>query len=180
MPRSLRAHSLLLMAAFVLAACGGSTSVAQHTPSPIAGALSDGLIAYVSSKGVGVIDPATGKSAVVAPLPQFGAFRVSGPVWGPAPDLAYPAIYFTIHDDRPPERRTSPGVVPYDWLFRVDPFQGTIEPLGASADFESEGPFGLTANEHYLAMTVGCCTDYQVDVLDLTQHSEVGYSLERV
>ena len=171
MPRSLRAHSLLLMAAFVLAACGGSTSVAQHTPSPIAGALSDGLIAYVSSKGVGVIDPATGKSAVVAPLPQFGAFRVSGPVWGPAPDLAYPAIYFTIHDDRPPERRTSPGVVPYDWLFRVDPFQGTIEPLGASADFESEGPFGLTANEHYLAMTVGCCTDYQVDVLDLTQHS---------
>ena len=70
-----------------------------------------------------------------------------------------------------PERRTSPGVVPYDWLFRVDPFKGTIEPLGASADFESEGPFGLAANEHYLALTVGCCTDYQVDVLDLTQKS---------
>ncbi len=80
-------------------------------------------------------------------------------------------IYFAIHDDRPPERRTSPGVVPYDWLFRVDPFRGTIEPLAAGADFESEGPIGLVANAHYLAMTVGCCTDYQVDVLDLTQRS---------
>src|SRR4029077_17981444 len=39
------------------------------------------------------------------------------------------------------------------------------------ADFESEGPIGLVANAHYLAMTVGCCTDYQVDVLDLTQRS---------
>ena len=169
MARITRACSPVLVAVFALAACGGSTPVAQQSPSPIAGALADGLIAYMSSQGVGVIDPDTGKSTVVAPLPQFGAFRVAGPVWGPAPGVAYPVIYFAIHDDRPPERRTSPGVVPYDWLFRVDPFQGTIEPLGASADFESEGPFGLVANEHYLALTVGCCTDYQVDVLDLTQ-----------
>jgi len=171
MARLVRARSLVLIAAFVLAACSGSTSAPQHSPSPIAGALDGGLIAYVSSTGVGVIDPASGKSSVVAPLPQGGAFRVAGPVWGPAPDVAYPVIYFAIHDDRPPERRTSPGVVPYDWLFRVDPFKGTIEPLAAGADFESEGPFGLVANERYLAMTVGCCTDYQVDVLDLTQRS---------
>ena len=171
MARLPHAHSVALIAVLVLAACGGSTSAPQHSPSPIAGALGDGLIAYVSSQGVGVIDPATGKSAVVAPLPAGGAFRVAGPVWGPAPDVAYPVIYFAIHDDRPPERRTSPGVVPYDWLFRVDPFKGTIEPLAAGADFESEGPIGLVANAHYLAMTVGCCTDYQVDVLDLTQRS---------
>ena len=171
MARLPRAHSMVLIAAFVLAACSGSTSAPQHSPSPIAGALSDGLIAYVSSQGVGVIDPGTGKSTVVAPLPQAGAFRVAGPVWGPAPDVAYPVIYFAIHDDRPPERRTSPGVVPYDWLFRVDPFKGTIEPMAAGADFESEGAIGLVANAHYLAMTVGCCTDYQVDVLDLTQGS---------
>jgi len=171
MARLLRARSLAVIAAFVLAACSGSTSAPQHSPSPIAGALNDGLLAYVSSQGVGVIDPGTGKSAVVAPLPQGGAFRVAGPVWGPAPDVAYPVIYFAIHDDRPPERRTSPGVVPYDWLFRVDPFKGTIEPLAAGADFESEGPIGLVANAHYLAMTVGCCSDYQVDVLDLTQRS---------
>src|SRR5262252_5459437 len=107
MARIARACSLLLIAAFTLAACGGSTAAAQRSPSPIAGALSDGLIAYVSGQGVGVIDPGTGKSTVVAPLPQFGAFRVAGPVWGPAPDVAYPDIYFAIHDDRPPERRTS-------------------------------------------------------------------------
>jgi hypothetical protein len=171
MARSFRARSLVLMATFVLASCSGSTSAPQQSPSAIAGALNGGLIAYVASQGVGVIDPGTGKSAVVAPLPQGGAFRVAGPVWGPAPDVAYPVIYFAIHDDRPPERRTSPGVVPYDWLFRVDPFKGTIEPLAAGADFESEGPIGLVANAHYLAMTVGCCTDYQVDVLDLTQRS---------
>ena len=171
MARITRARSLLLVPAFMLAACGGSASSLQPTPSPIAGALNGGLIAYVSSQGVGVIDPGTGKSALVAPLPQAGAFRVAGPVWGPAPDVAYPVIYFAIHDDRPPERRTSPGVVPYDWLFRVDPFKGTIEPLAAGADFESEGPIGLVANAHYLAMTVGCCTDYQVHVLDLTQRS---------
>jgi hypothetical protein len=171
MARLLRARSLVMITAFVLAACSGSTSAPQHSPSPIAGALNGGLIAFVSSQGVGVIDPGTGKSAVVAPLPQGGAFRVAGPVWGPAPDVAYPVIYFAIHDDRPPERRTSPGVVPYDWLFRVDPFKGTIEPLAAGADFESEGPIGLVANAHYLATTVGCCSDYQVDVLDLTQRS---------
>ncbi|HEV2216339.1 MAG TPA: hypothetical protein VGV88_02090 [Candidatus Dormibacteraeota bacterium] len=166
-----RARSLAVIAAFALAACGGSTSAPPNSPSPIAGALSSGLIAYVSGQGVGVIDPATGKSVVAAPLPQGGAFRVTGPVWGPAPDVAYPVIYFAIHDERPPERRTSPGVVPYDWLFRLDPFTGTIEPVAAGADFESEGPFGLAANAHYLAMTVGCCTDYQVDVLDLTLRS---------
>src|SRR6266566_3820359 len=34
-----------------------------------------------------------------------------------------------------------------------------------------QGRIGLVANAHYLAMTVGCCSDYQVDVLDLTQRS---------
>jgi hypothetical protein len=76
-----------------------------------------------------------------------------------------------LHDIRQPERRTTPGVVPYDWLFRIDPFAGTITPIAASADLESNGPFGLAANSHYLALTVGCCTDYQVDVLDLTNPS---------
>src|SRR6202011_4786973 len=90
---------------------------------------------------------------------------------GPAPGLTYPVLYFALHDDRPAERRTTTGVVPYDWLFRVDPFTGAIDPLAASADLQSEGPFGLAANAHYLALTLGCCTDYQVDVLDLTQRS---------
>jgi hypothetical protein len=51
----------------------------------------------------------------------------------------------------------------------VNPFTGVIEPIAASPDMQSEGPFGLTANSHYLAMTVGCCTSYEVDALDLTK-----------
>ena len=162
--------AIALAAALLLSSCGGGSTAATPTPSPITGGLTQGLIAYATSQSIGVIDPATGKSAAVAALPP-GAFRVAGPVWGPAPGLAYPVIYFALHDDRQAERRTSPGVVPYDWLFRADPFTGTLEPLAASADFESEGPFGLAANAHFLALTIGCCTDYQVDVLDLTQRS---------
>jgi len=90
-------------------------------------------------------------------------------VWGPAPGLSYPVLYFAVHDDRPAEGRSSAGVVPYDWLFRVDPFTGVIDPVAASADLQSEGAFGLAANSHYLALTLGCCTAYEVDALDLTQ-----------
>ena len=150
-------------------ACGGGTTPSVQSPTPLTGGLTHGLIAYVVDQGVGVLDPATGKSTIVAPLPGGGAFRVAGPVWGPAPDVSYPVIYFTIHDDRPAESRTSPGVVPYDWLFRVDPFTGAIDPIAASQDSQSEGPIGLVANSHYVALTVGCCATYEVDALDVTQ-----------
>ncbi|TME39960.1 MAG: hypothetical protein E6I61_10455 [Chloroflexi bacterium] len=167
MPRRLA----LMMAVLLLAACTGSSAAPPvHSPSPLAGGLVHGLIAYVADQSVGVLDPATGKSTVVAPLPP-GAFRVSGPVWGPAPGVSHPVLYFTLHDDRGAETRTATGVVPYDWLFRVDPFAGTIDPIAASQDSSSEGPFGLVANSHYVALTVGCCTTYEVDALDLTQAS---------
>ena len=156
--------------AVAIAACGGGGgTVGVKAPSPIISAFSQGLIGYVADQGVGVLDLATGKSTILAPLPAGAAFRVAGPVWGPAPDVAYPVLYFTIHDDRPAERRTTAGVVPYDWLFRVDPFTGGIEPLAASQDSQSEGPIGLVANSHYLALSVGCCASYEVDSLDLTK-----------
>ena len=163
--RNLVAGCILSMA---ITACG-SGPVAVSSPSPLTGGLTQGLIGYVTDQGVGVLDPATGKSTIVAPMPAGGAFRVAGPVWGPAPGIAYPVLYFTIHDDRPAERRTTPGVVPYDWLFRVDPFTGEVDPLAASQDSQSEGPIGLVANSHYVALTVGCCATYEVDALDLTQ-----------
>src|SRR6266850_2022145 len=167
-----RKHCLVAAFTLVATACaGGSPPAANQTPSPVEGALTQGLIAYVAGNGVGVLDPATGKATVVAPLPSGGAFRVSGPVWAPAAGLPYPVLYFTIHDDRPAERRTTSGVVPYDWLFRVDPFAGVITPLAASYDFQSEGPIGLAANGRYLALTVGCCTSYEVDALDVTKPS---------
>ena len=152
MPRFIAA----LAAALVLASCSGKTAAPVASPSPLAGGLARGLIAYVADGGVGVLDPASGKSTIVAPL-QAGLFRVAGPVWAPAPNVDHPVLYFTVHDDRPAERRTTAGVVPYDWLFRVDPFAGTIEPIAASQDSQSEGPIGLVANAHYLSLTVGCC-----------------------
>src|SRR5207302_1375862 len=44
-----------------------------------------------------------------------------------------------------------------------------VGPIAASQDSQSNGPIGLVANAHYLALTVGCCTTYEVDALDLTQ-----------
>ena len=159
----------MLALIFVTSCSGGGTPVAAHSPSPVQGALAGGLIAYLGDKGVGVLDPSTGKSVLVAPLPAGGAFKASGPVWAPAPGKAYPVLYFAIHDVRPAETRSAAGVIPYDWLFRADPFTGEIEPLAASADLASEGPFGLVANTHYLALTSGCCANYEVDAFDLTR-----------
>lgn len=158
------------LALILATACSGGTPIGiVHSPSPVQGALSGGLIAYLGDQGIGVLDPTTGKSMLVAPLPAGAAFKASGPVWASGPGVTYPVLYFTIHDDRPAERRTSAGVVPYDWLFRADPFAGTIEPVAASADLQSEGPFGLVANSHYLALTVGCCANYEADAFDLTR-----------
>lgn len=159
----------LAIAVLMITACTGGSSVAQTTPSTLAGALTNGLIAYISDAGVGVLDPGTGKSTVVAPLPAGGIFRTSGPVWGRSPDTTYPVIYFSIHDDRLAERRTTQGVVPYDWLFRVDPFKGTVDAVAAQQDSSSEGPLGMAASDRYVAFSVGCCTDYEVDALDLAR-----------
>src|SRR5690348_12296412 len=140
-------------AVLFLIACSGGGAAPARSPSALTGGLTQGLIAFVADQGVGVLDPATGKSTIVAPLPP-GAFRVAGPVWAPAPNIDHPVLYFTVHDDRPAESRTAAGVVPYDWLFRVDPFAGTIDAVAASHDSQSEGPIGLVANSHYLGLTV--------------------------
>jgi hypothetical protein len=164
-----KALTVLAAAALLVAACSETASAPPaKSPSPLSGGLTNGLIAYVADQGVGVLDPSTGKSTIVAPLPP-GTFRIAGPVWAPGPNVNHPVLYFTLHDDRPAETRNTSGVVPYDWLFRVDPFAGTIDPLAASQDSASEGPFGIVANSHYVALTVGCCTSYEVDAFDLTQ-----------
>src|SRR5258705_13967857 len=87
----LRKVSLSTLVIVLVASCTGSgTPVAQVTPSPVEGALGQGLIAYVAGSGLGVLDPSTGKNTVVAPLPAGGAFRITGPVWAPAPGVTYP------------------------------------------------------------------------------------------
>ena len=164
-----RSWAVLAIVVVATVACGGGTAGGGQSPTPVSGGLAQGLIAYVVDQGVGVLDPSTGKSTIIAPMPAGAAFRVAGPVWGPAPGVSHPVIYFTIHDDRPAESRNTAGVVPYDWLFRVDPFTGVIDPIAASEDFQSEGPIGLVANSHYVALTFGCCATYEVDALDVTQ-----------
>src|SRR5207249_9573705 len=168
--RHMPGAAAIAAAVLLLTACSSTPASPVHSPSPFTGGLTEGLIAYVADQGVGVLDPTTGKSVIVAPL-QPGTFRVAGPVWAPAPGVNHPVLYFTVHDVRPAETRTGAGVVPYDWLFRSDPFTGTIDPIAASVDSQSEGPLGLVANSHYLALTVGCCTTYEVDALDLTKPS---------
>ena len=161
------------LAAVLVAACTNTPAAAPTgTPTPIPSGLEQGLIAYVNDRSVGVLDPATGKATAVAPLPP-GAFRVAGPVWAPAPGVAHQVIYFTVHDDRTPERRNSAGVVPYDWIFRLDPFAGTLQPVAASLDQQSNGPIGVVANSRYLALTVGCCATYEVDAVDLLRPGPV-------
>ncbi len=162
MPRPYAAIAAVLL----IVACSGNSAGSVASGTRIAGGIPQGLIAYAADAGIGVLDPATGKATIVAPL-QPGTFRVAGPVWALAPNLDHPVVYFTVHDDRPAETRAAAGVVPYDWLFRVDPFTGTIAPIAASHDAQSEGPIGLVANSHYLALTVGCCATYEVDALDL-------------
>jgi hypothetical protein len=170
----------VFLCAVIAAACSGSAAPPAASPSAsaVAGGLSHGLVAFVGTKGIGVLDPETGKSTIVAPVTP-GAFRVMGPVWGPAPGLTHPVLYFSLHDDRPAESRNSPGVVPYDWLYRVDPFAGTIEPVAASWDSGSEGPFGIVANDHWLGLTVGCCATYEVDAFDLTRPAAAAKPLAR-
>ena len=129
-------------ASMLTASCaGGGTPVAEVTPSPVEGALGQGLIAYVAGNGVGGARP--GHRQVdrwSSPLPAGGAFRIAGPVWAPAPGIDYPVLYFTIHDDRPAEQRTTPGVVPYDWLFRRRPVRRDDHPAGGLVRLPERGP----------------------------------------
>src|SRR5260370_41863602 len=90
-----RLDLVVALAIILASACGGGAPGVTHSPSSVQGALSDGLIAYLSAKGVGVLDPTSGKSTLVAPLPAGGAFRVSGPRWAPAPGVPYPVLHFT-------------------------------------------------------------------------------------
>src|SRR5256886_14873074 len=101
MPRFMAAVAATLL----LAACSSSTAAPIHSPTPLTGVLADGLIAYASDGGVGVLDPATGKATIVAPF-KAGGFRVAGPVWAPAPHRRHPVLYFTVHDHRAAEKTT--------------------------------------------------------------------------
>src|ERR1700687_1807365 len=100
-----RVRALLAVAVVLSASCNSPTNVAVTSPSPVAGALTGGLIAFVADQGVGVLDPATGKTTIVAPMPAGAAFRGGGPVVGP---LAWaPLSSALFHDPRRPPGRAA-------------------------------------------------------------------------
>src|SRR5256885_8604892 len=145
-----------LAAALPLTGCRRKTAAPVHSPTPLTGALAQGLIAYVADGGVGVLDPATGKPTIVAPL-QSGTFRVAGPVWAPAPNVDHPVLYFTVHDDRPAERRTTAGVVPHHRLFFVGALPGAAEPVAAPPGSLGGGPNGPGPDVPVPPLTAGVC-----------------------
>src|SRR5438128_1228237 len=85
--RHMPGAAAIAAAVLLLTACSSTPASPVHSPSPFTGGMTEGLIAYVADQGVGVLDPTTGKSVIVAPL-QPGTFRVAGPVWAPAPGAA--------------------------------------------------------------------------------------------
>jgi hypothetical protein len=162
-----RSAAAAVCAVLLLASCTAGTTTAHpsHPAAGVPGGLTGGLIGFRSSQGIGVLDPASGKSMIVVPLAATPYFRVIGPVWGPAASGRGEALYFTLHDLRTPETPRSQGIVAYDWLFRADPFSGRLEPLAASPDASTDGPVSLAASRSDLAFTTGCCGDYDVDVV---------------
>src|SRR5213076_497457 len=82
--RHMPGAAAIAAAVLLLIACSSTPASPVHSPSPFTGGMTEGLIAYVADQGVGVLDPTTGKSVIVAPL-QPGTFRVAGPVCGARP-----------------------------------------------------------------------------------------------
>ncbi len=105
------------------------------------------LIAFLDQAGIGVLDPANGGWSMLAqfPVPKYG---FSGPVWGPAPGGGRPDLYFSVKQ-RPF----------YDWVFRADPWAGTLSTLAALNDPATGGPSGLAVAGDALGFTFGCCED---------------------
>src|SRR5438034_1074912 len=128
--RHMPGAAAIAAAVLLLIACSSTPASPVHSPSPFTGGMTEGLIAYVADQGVGVLDPTTGKSVIVAPLPP-GTFRVHGPGWAPAPRVNHPELYFTVHAVLPARTRTGADVAPYDCLVRRDHFDG---PVVISAD----------------------------------------------
>src|SRR5207237_8617336 len=103
--RHMPGAAAIAAAVLLLLACSSTPASPVHSPSPFTGGMTEGLIAYVADQGVGVLDPTTGKSVIIAPL-QPGTFRVAGPVRAPAPAGNQPVRDFTEPAVRPPQSVT--------------------------------------------------------------------------
>ncbi len=143
----------------------GSTSTSTSTSASAAGSPS-GLLAFLDRQGIEVADPLSGQVRLVVPIPSpvlgksaEGSYMVNGPVWGAAPGVAHPVIYFAL---------AGAGSVPHygDVFFRADPFTGQLTVIDAIADVTGQTE-GLAWMPGQLLYTAGCCEDIGIDSLPL-------------
>jgi len=139
-----------------------SSSAADHG----AGRLTGGLIAYRDPRGIGVVDPLTGRHKLLLSVPNdtmadvaAGAvgvpYTLAGPVWGPS-GRARPDLYFWVTD----WSRVGRPV-----LMRADPFSGSLRAVAVAASAPCEPGFDLVALPAAVAFTVGGCDLPRADVL---------------
>jgi hypothetical protein len=139
--------------------------------------LSNGLIGYQNGSGIGVIDPITGQHRILLRVPanslpldvshpgqQSRPFRVEGPVWGPSPGSRLPSLYFSLYDDRKWE---TDSLAHYSWLFRANPFTGSLQPLAVRVAITDDGPESLVAYRGGIAFGLGCCQRLGIVTLPL-------------
>ncbi len=148
----------LVALAILLSGCGllepPATHPARPAPtktaasSPAAADLSGGILAYAGERGIGLLDPTDGRSRLLVTAPrQQQAYMVS-PSWISWPGSSRPSLIF------------SAGTNHHNgWLFRADPFAGTVRPVfvryfgPANGLFDSPTP----TDGGYLAYyTAGC------------------------
>lgn len=138
----------------------------------------DGLVTFLDRGGIEVADPVSGTVRLVVPLPSpvlgnstTGTYMVNGPVWGSAPGIAHPVIYFVLHG-----LNTTTGPVMadrYDVFFRADPFTGELSVIDANPDATGETS-GLASLPGELLFTTGCCEDIGLGGLALTGSGAAG------
>ncbi len=164
-------------------ACAGA---AFTTPAPLASAagpaLRDGLIAFRDVKGIGVVDPRSGRERLLLSVPPgchpaaggTGPIALAGPVWAPAGGPAA-RLYFWLTDW---QSKPTPGcnlprlprwvAVGEPVLVEADPFDGALRAVAAApTGLPCQPGDDLVAVPGALAFTDGGCDEPQVQALTL-------------
>ena len=155
-------------------------------PVPVASAagpaLPNGLIAFRSAKGIGVVDPRSGRERLLLSVPPgcnsaaggVGPISLAGPVWAPASGPAA-RLYFWLTDwQSTPTPGCSLPRLP-SWvnvgepiLVEADPFDGALRAVAAApTGLPCQPGDDLAAVPGALAFTDGGCDEPQVQALTL-------------
>ena len=156
-----------------------SPATSAHPPisAPGTPGAPNGLLTFVDNNGIEVADPVSGSVRLVVPIPSpalgspsggspAGSYLVNGPVWGTAPGISHPVIYFVLH------KLNSQGSS-NDVFFRVDPFTGQLSVIASVPD-ATGSTTDLAALSTELLFTMGCCSDIGISALTLSGNRGTG------